>query len=329
MPEADPIREDTMMHLRSGWRAAPLGGLAFLALCLVGTPAAVGAQDARDAVLMSLDELAAELNDPRLVLLHVGRAEDYPAEHIPGARHVDLEQIAAPEDHEGGTTLSLEMPEPDALTEVLEGLGIGDESRVVVYYADNWVTPATRVVLTLDWIGLGDRTSLLDGGMQRWKEAGHPVTSDPPGPAPDVHLSPRVQESLIVSAEWVRDHLDDGAFRIVDARAPVHYDGIQATNLHREPVRKGHIPGAASIPFNQLYDDQLRLLPADRLRQIFAEAGVEPGQTVVGYCHLGQFATAMLFAARTLGHPVRLYDGSFQEWGSREELPVQGPDSAP
>jgi thiosulfate/3-mercaptopyruvate sulfurtransferase len=105
----------------------------------------------------------------------------------------------------------------------------------------------------------------------------------------------------------------------------VHYDGVQATFFHREPVRKGHIPGAASVPYNSLFDDELRLRPAAELREIFAGAGVEPGQTVVGYCHLGQFATAMLFAARTLGYPVKLYDGSFQEWGRLESLPVEGP----
>jgi len=63
----------------------------------------------------------------------------------------------------------------------------------------------------------------------------------------------------------------------------------------------------------------------EELAALFRDAAVRPGDTVVGYCHLGQFATLMLFGARTLGFPIKLYDGSFQEWGSREDLPVEGP----
>jgi thiosulfate/3-mercaptopyruvate sulfurtransferase len=290
------------------------------------TPVAAPAQQARTELLVTVDWLADRLDDPNLVLLHVGQEEQYEQEHIPGARFVHQNELAAPEDHEGMTGLNLQMPDPTALESVLEGLGIGDDSKIVVYYGDNWVSSSTRILLTLDWIGLGDRVSLLDGGMGLWKAGGHQVTAEPPPAARRGSLAPRVREDLVVSAEWVRDHLDDEAYRVIDARAPVHYDGIQATNLHREPVRKGHIPGAANVPFNQLWDDSLRLRPADELVRIFQDAGLRPGQTVVGYCHLGQYATAMLFGARTLGYDVRLYDGSFQEWGSREELPIEGPE---
>ncbi|MFW5946859.1 MAG: sulfurtransferase [Gemmatimonadota bacterium] len=287
------------------------------------SPAA--AQQARDDLLVSVDWLADRMNDPDLVLLHVGREEDYAAEHIPGARYVNLDHISAPEDHEAGIGLSLEMPEPEVLARFLEGLGISDDSRIVVYPATDWVSASTRVLLTLDWIGLGDRASLLDGGMLRWKEAGHPVTADVVAPAPG-QVTPRVRDGLIVTADWVNQHRADPAYAIVDARSPSYFDGLQATNLHRQPVRKGHIPGAVNIPFNELWADDLTLKPEAELRAIFEDAGVRPGQTVVGYCHLGQFATAMLLGARTLGYDVRLYDGSFQEWGSRERLPVEGPD---
>jgi thiosulfate/3-mercaptopyruvate sulfurtransferase len=285
----------------------------------------VHAQAPRDDLLVSAGWLAEHLDDPDLVLLHVGPEEAYAAEHIPGGRHVDLGDLSVPEDHDAGTGLSLEMPEPEVVAAALERLGIGDDSRVVVYYGTDWVSASTRVLFTLDWIGLGARSSLLDGGMRAWMEAGNPTTAATPPSPPARRLTPRVRSDLIVSADWVHAHLDDEGARLVDARAPVHYDGIQATRLHREPVRKGHIPGAVNIPFNTLFDDELRLRPAHELRAIFRAAGVEPGDTVVGYCHLGQFATAMLFGARTLGHTVRLYDGSFQEWGSRADLPVDGP----
>jgi thiosulfate/3-mercaptopyruvate sulfurtransferase len=309
------MTDRTIASIRTG----PL--LVLLVTGLVAWPVATPAQQARDDLLVTVDWLADHLDDGGLVLLHVGQED-----HIPGARFVHQDQLAAPEDHEGMTGLNLQMPDPASLESVLEGLGISDDSRIVVYYGDDWVSSSTRILLTLDWIGLGGQIALLDGGMGLWKARGHEVTAEPPPPARQGSLTPRVRESLIVSAEWVRDHLDDDAYRVVDARAPVHYDGIQATNLHREPVRKGHIPGAVNVPFNQLWDDSLRLRPADELTRIFEDAGLRAGQTVVGYCHLGQYATAMIFGARTLGYDVRLYDGSFQEWGSREELPIEGPE---
>lgn len=306
--------------------AVPRAAVPFILVpILLATATAVQAQGPRERLLVDAEWLAAHRADPELVLLHVGPEEEYAREHIPGAVHVGLSDISAPEDHEAGTGLSLQMPEPEALARTLEGYGIGDGSRVVVYFGTDWVTPSTRVVYTLDWIGLGDRSSLLDGGMPGWKAAGHAVTAEPSTPARGT-LTPRVRRELVVDAEWVREHLDSPGYRVVDARAPVHYDGIQPTHLHRKPVRKGHVPGASNLPFSSLVDENLRLRSADELLRLYADAGVAPGDTVVGYCHLGQYATLVLFGARTLGHPVRLYDGSFQDWGSREELPVALPD---
>lgn len=310
----------------NGRRAAATALLTAIALTTLASGSAA-AQSPRDRLLVDAGWLADHLDDPALVLLHVGDAEAYAAEHIPGARHLELRDIAAPEDHDGGTTLSLQLPEPAELEATLEALGIGDESRIVVYWGENQVTPATRVVYTLDWIGLGSRTSILDGGMPAWKEAGHPVTQEPPAPARKGDLTGRPDDSLVVTADWVEAHLEAPGYRIVDARAPVHYDGIQATYLHRREVRKGRIPGAANIPVSSFLDDAHGLRPEAELRKLFQDAGVAPGDTVVGYCHLGQFATLLLFSARTLGHAVMLYDGSFQEWGSQERRPVELPGS--
>jgi len=315
------------MVRRPHWlaNAAALMGAATLVLASGPMVGRAAAQQPRDRLVVTPEWLATHLHDPNLVLLHVGQRDDYEAEHIPGARYIDMHSIAAPEDHDAGTGLSLQMPEPGAAVDTLESLGISDDSRIVVYYGTNWVTPAARILYTLDWIGLGDRTSLLDGGMQQWKTQGHPTTAEPTPPATPGTMMPRVRRDLIVTAEWVRDHLHDDRVRIIDARAPVYYDGIQPTYLHRAPVRKGHIAGAANVPYTAIADDALRIKSAEELAAIFQKAGVQRGDTVVGYCHLGQQATLMLFGARTLGIPIKLYDGSFQEWGSRNELPVELP----
>jgi thiosulfate/3-mercaptopyruvate sulfurtransferase len=91
------------------------------------------------------------------------------------------------------------------------------------------------------------------------------------------------------------------------------------------PHRTGHIAGAKSVPFTGIADDENVFRSQSDLAALFAKAGVKPGDTVVGYCHIGQQATGTLFAARLLGYPVKLYDGSFEDWSAHADLPVENP----
>ena len=303
---------------------APWRVLAFVAL--VATTPSASAQPARASraeLVVAPEWLSTHLSDPNLVLLHVGDRAEYDKAHIPGARFVAMPDVSVSSmDHEKG--LMLELPTVDTLRAHLAALGISDDSRVVVYYGNDWVSPSTRILLTLDYAGLGERSSLLDGGMNAWTAAGHDVTSQPTA-ARVGRLAPLKIHQVVVDFAYVQSRLRDPAFHLIDGRAAMFYDGIQAG---MEPSRKGHIAGAHSIPFTEVTDEKLRLKPADQLAALFTKAGVGPRDTVVAYCHIGQQATAVLFAARTLGHPVLLFDGSFQEWGRRTELPVENP-SAP
>ena len=297
---------------------------AFTAAALVATLSAPAARSDRPAapaapssLTVSGDWLAEHLKDSNLVLLHVGDRAEYDAGHIPGARFATQRDVAiSSDDHERG--LMLEVPGDDSLKADLERLGISDGSRVVVYYGNDWISPSTRIIFTLVNAGLGERSSLLDGGMQQWIAAGRALTKDVP-PARRGTLSRLKMKNLIVDAAWVQKHLRAKGYAIVDGRAASFYDGVEATG-----PRKGHIPGAHSVPFTDVTDDKLRIKSVEALRALFANAGVQPGDTVVGYCHIGQQATAMLFAARAIGHPVRLYDGSMQEWSRRTDLPIEG-----
>lgn len=267
------------------------------------------------SMVVSAEWLERHRDDRGLVILHVGERSSYEREHIPGARYISFDDVATRRGNAGENTL--EMLAPEDLRASLERFGISDDSRIVVYYADEWVSPATRVVFTLDWFGLGDRTALLDGGIDAWKRRGLAVTRDVP-PAAKGKLSSRSPRPIIVDAAWVRANAPGRGVALVDARAPVYYDGPR----HGDH-RPGHIPGAVNIPFTSLADDSLRLTSLSALRDRFRAAGVKEGDTVVAYCHIGQQATAVLFAARALGHAVRLYDGSFDDWSRRTELPVE------
>jgi thiosulfate/3-mercaptopyruvate sulfurtransferase len=272
--------------------------------------------------VVSTSWLAAHLNDPDLVVLHVGPAETY-ATHIPGARRTDLAQLAVnPYGPTMDTTkLMVEMLPPDVLRAKLESYGISDKSTVVVYAAnDEAVVSATRVVFTLRVAGLGAQAALLDGGLPDWTAEKRPLTADVPHPSPG-HISATPVPSLVVDADWVRSHLGRPGIVVIDARDRSFYDGTD-----KGFYRFGHIAGAQSLPYTTLFDSTSeRYKSPAALKALFRAAGAQPGDTIVGYCHIGMQATAMLFAADQIGYPVRLYDGSFQEWSKRTDLPVDDP----
>ena len=170
-----------------------------LAFCLVAGTALAGP---RETMLVDAKWLAKHLNDSNLVLLHVGDKAEYDAKHIAGARYVPLQDMAKPMDMASGD-LHLEMLDANDLREKLENLGISNDSRVVVYYGKDWVSPSTRVIFTLDYAGLGGNASILDGGMPAWIENGGAVTADVPA-AKKGKLAALKIRPVIVSGDEVR-----------------------------------------------------------------------------------------------------------------------------
>jgi thiosulfate/3-mercaptopyruvate sulfurtransferase len=282
----------------------------------------VSTQTSRESLVVSTAWLADHLKDQNLVLLHPGVRPEYDAAHIPGARFLTLGEIAVSDTSETG--LTLQMPAPEDLRTRLEALGISDNSRIVVSFARDRIASATRVLYTLDYAGLGRQVSLLDGGVAAWVKEGRPTTTDVPA-AVQGRLSPLKIQPTVVDAAFVNAQREKPGFVLIDGRLPAFYSGTQTGGSTERPHRTGHITGARNVPYVETLDADQKVKPADQLAALFAAAGAKPGDTVVTYCHIGQQATAVAFAARTLGFKVVLYDGSFEDWSRRVELPVTNP----
>jgi len=289
-------------------------------IALSGALSAAPPRPAAESLVVSTAWLAAHLHDKGLVLFQIGDRTSRPAydsAHIAGAQFLaPLSEFSKPR-VEG--TLNLELPSVETLDSVFESKGISNDSRIVLYFAREYFSPTSRAAFTLEYMGLGGRVSILDGGLEAWKAEGRPVTVEVPVVTPG-RFTPQPQPELLADAEYVKAHLEDKAVRIVDARDTSFYNGRETRQ-----GRNGHIPGAASLYFGSVVDSTGRFLSPVQLKAVFASAGVTPGQTVVTYCHIGQQASFVWFAARYLGYHAKLYDGSFQDWAARTELPVVNP----
>jgi thiosulfate/3-mercaptopyruvate sulfurtransferase len=273
----------------------------------------------REPMLVTVDWLADHLGDPSLVLLHIGEKKDYDTGHIPGAQFLAYESISTPH----GQGLMLELPPVEQLVSVFERLGISNRSHVILYFGTNWASPTTRVYWTLEYLGLGDRTSILNGGLVAWEATHHPVSTEIKQPAKG-SITPAPRKEVVADAAWVSSHLNRPGVTIIDARTHEFYNGSQSDGN----PRSGHIPGAANLSYLDVVDqDNNKFKSQNALKELFRAAGLKPGNQMVSYCHIGQRATILYFTAKMLGYDAKMYDGSWEDWSHRMDLPVVTGDS--
>ncbi len=265
----------------------------------------------RPQLLAGAAWLAARLDSAGVVVIQVGASDaSYRAGHIPGARFLPVEAVAA---EVGG--LSHEFPPAAGLAATFGALGVGDRTRVVLYGDDPGLL-AARAWVALDLLGHGDRAAVLDGGLARWRAEGRPLQTAAPRVVAR-RLTIRGHPDRVVTAAWVRAHRGDPAVLLVDARAGQAFAGPG-----------GHLPGAKN-----LYWVGALVSPADpvlRPMHVLHETLWKPTgadqpavRTIVVYCNSGMQASADYFVARYVGYPdVRLYDGSMEEW-TRLGYPVE------
>ncbi|HYR11056.1 MAG TPA: sulfurtransferase, partial [Longimicrobium sp.] len=269
------------------------------------------------SLLVSTEGLADRLDDPRTVVIHVGRDRtSYDAGHIPGARFLPLSSIVAEQNG-----VPNELPPVAQLESTFEGLGVSDNSRVVLYGDLNGLL-AARAFFTLDYLGKTD-AALLDGGLEQWRKEERPVSTEAPSGGTG-SLTVRERRHIVVDADWVRARLgNDSTIVMVDARPPAEFTGETPGD---GVTRPGHIPGAHNIFWRTslVSDQDTRLRSPEVLHASYTLADAAFGDTVVAYCRTGVQASHAYYVARYLKRPVVMYDGSFIDWSRRgEEYPVE------
>jgi thiosulfate/3-mercaptopyruvate sulfurtransferase len=262
-------------------------------------------------ILVTTQWLKENLKDPKVVVLQANFLKfDYDREHIEGARYLWPGWLG-PDSPEG----ALNLPDIKKATEVLQALGISNDTHIVLCHIRNEVSQTTRIFLTLEHFGLRGNVSFLNGGLEAWKKEGYPVTKDVPSVKKGtVKLK---AGALIVDKDYVLKTLkSDNAF-VVDARLQRFYDGESTGN-----PRDGHITGAKNIPYTEMVDATNLFKPTDQLQAYFTPVASKDKE-LVAYCFIGQTASVVYMAGRLLGYNMKLYDGSLQEWSRLEELPME------
>lgn len=271
--------------------------------------------------LMSSEELAGRLRDDDLLVCDcrfTGDAEgsraQYLSGHVRGAIHVYwLEDLSAAD-----TTVTTFLPTAEEAAERLGRLGITHDKSVVAY-SDGGNLYASRLWHVLAHYG-HERVALLDGGIEKWQAEGRPlerawVTSSP------ARFEPRASRQLYgVTAAEIVERLDDPGLRLVDVRGSAEFSGEQP-----RAARGGHIPGAILWPWEENLRPDGTLRDPAEIRASARAAGLLPEDELVTYCQGGVRAAHAALALRIAGYPrVRIYDGSWAEWGNNPALPVEG-----
>jgi len=267
----------------------------------------------RPELLAEPDLLWERRDDPKLRIIDCASLDRYERAHIPGAVGLPVDGwLKDPED-------KLHVMGPKAFAELMEKLGVSEDTTVVAY-DDNQMVLATRLWWVLSYYG-HTNAKVLNGVWHRWISEGRPVTFKETVPATGRFTS-RPDDSVICRLDYLRSKLNASGTQVLDVRPDGEWSGM--TNDFGNK-RTGHVPGGLHL-FAQkfLTDDERRMVrPAPELRTLLKDAGVHPGQEVIVHCQAGIRTTLGMFGLRLMGWDrVRAYDAAMAEWANREDTPL-------
>jgi thiosulfate/3-mercaptopyruvate sulfurtransferase len=267
--------------------------------------------------------LAKHLDEPHVRVVdgtwHMPQAKrdaraEFEAAHIPGAVFFDIDAIA-----DRATSLPHMLPSAAQFAASVGELGISNGHRIVVYDVRG-VVSAARVWWTFRAFGHDD-VAVLDGGLRKWRAEGRPLESGGATPA-RVAFTARLRSELVRDVEAMRANVARRTVQVLDARSAGRFAGTEPEP--RAGLRGGHIPGSLSLPYETLYRPDGTLKPPHELREAVTAAGVDLDRPVVTTCGSGVTASVLALALYLLGRrDVAVYDGSWSEWGSRSDTPVE------
>lgn len=271
--------------------------------------------------VVSADWLQERLGKPGLSILdgswylpahgRDARAE-YEARHIQGAVFFDHDKVVAPD-----SPLPHTLPAPGLFAQFMSSMGVDEKDTIVVYDGPGFFS-APRLWWMLRLMGARE-VYVLDGGIDRWRAEGRPVTTQPTKIAP-CYFDVDYDSAGVASFEDMQRVVAEGAAQVADARPAGRFSGAQPEP--RPGMRSGHMPGARNVPASSLSRDG-GLLPVEELRAALEKAGLDLSRPVVTSCGSGVTAAVISLALASVGHTDnRLYDGSWSEWGGRADTPV-------